>query len=616
MRRTRPWLVACLIVTLIAALLTLSPSASAQGAPGLTILSPAGALTPSPIVRTSFVVSFTLTNFQLVAPGAPGLVNAPEQGHIHVFLDGDYYAIWDSAGPIPFDVAPGNHTIRLQLVNNFHAALTPDISQTISVMATDAPAGSPELTILSPAGALNADTTVGSSFKVSFLIRNFQLADPIGQSAALNMGHIHVFLDGKYYSIVASEGPIAFDLLTAGQHTIKLQLVNNDHTPLTPDVSKTITVTASSIPVAAQVDLSGLVNGQSTLQNWAKANSAYRTVPAALRTGNMDLRLNCTVFRLDTDESKKVTAARYLDAQGNIHVQPGKVFFNGIWGFNLIRLMLLSGIGNPYHPASIEGSLGRGAAMGVGGAAVRGVTGTLDNVGGNSYPAGNALGGGYAMLDLADDNFDHTGLDFIGGSYVIVGSYLGGGPNNFGLYSRAPSPNMMGSTFKAGIKDAFLPQKLNLNIRPSGMWAPTTDWFIDLDPHYVDKYGDPEPRLTMDWGMNTVKAANYLAQRYVEILQRMGASNVQLTDPVLTEDHMFAWPAHIRGGARIGSNPDNSVFNKWHQCWTSENLFAAGEVCHPTGDNTTTGGTHPAGPTSYVAAEGIKKYLQSPGDLV
>lgn len=348
----------------------------------------------------------------------------------------------------------------------------------------------------------------------------------------------------------------------------------------------------------------------------AKASSAFRTVPAALRTGNLDLRLNCTVFRLDTDETGKVTAARYLDAQGRIHVQPGKVFFNGIWGFNIIRLMLLSGVGNPYDPAAIEGSLGRGAAMGVGGAAVRGVTGTLQNVGGNSYPAGNALGGGYAMLDLADDNFDHAGLDFIGGSYVIVGSYLGGGPNNFGLYSRAPSPNMVGSAFKAGIKDNFLPQRINLNMRPAGMWAPTTDWFIDLDPHYVDKYGDPEPRLTMDWGMNTVKAANYLAQKYVDLMQGMGASNVRLTDPVLTEDHMFAWPAHIRGGARIGSNPAKSVFNKWHQCWTSQNLFAAGEVCHPTGDNTTTGGTHPAGPTSYVAAEGIKKYLQSPGDLV
>ena len=37
------------------------------------------------------------------------------------------------------------------------------------------------------------------------------------------------------------------------------------------------------------------------------------------------------------------------------------------------------------------------------------------NFGSNTYSAGNALGGGYTFHDLCDDNFDHTGLNFIGG---------------------------------------------------------------------------------------------------------------------------------------------------------------------------------------------------------
>ena len=348
----------------------------------------------------------------------------------------------------------------------------------------------------------------------------------------------------------------------------------------------------------------------------AKASAANRTVPAALKTNNFDLRLNSYIFRLDTDSSGKVTAARYYDAQGNVNVQPGKVFFNGLWGFNLIKLMYYSNIGNPYDPVNITGSLGRGAAMGAGGAAVRTVTGTLDNIGGNAYPAGNGLGGGYTMLDLADDNFDHTGQNFIGGAYVLFGTYLGSGPANFNYFAGAPSPNMIGSTFKATLKDKFLPTKLNLTLSPGGMWPPTTDWFIDLDPHYSDVYGDPLPRLTLDWGMNTVKCANYLAPKYADILTKMGASNVKTNPAVSTESHTATWPAHIRGGARIGTDPNVSVFNKYQQCWTSENLFAAGEVTHPTGSNTTTGGTHPAGANSYVAAEGIKKYLLSPGPLV
>jgi gluconate 2-dehydrogenase alpha chain len=347
----------------------------------------------------------------------------------------------------------------------------------------------------------------------------------------------------------------------------------------------------------------------------AKANSDFRVVPAALDTGNFDLRVNSYVFRLDTDSSGKVTAVRYYDGRGNIHVQPGTVFFNGLWGFNIVKLMLHSGIGNPYNPANITGSLGRGITVGFPPVVARAATGTLDNIGGNSYPCGNASGGGVGMLDLADDNFDHTGQDFIGGAYPLIGFYPGGGPNCMNLYDNDPNPSMIGSAFKASLKDVFLPTKTQMRIAPSGMHPPVTDYFVDLDPHYTDKYGDPLARLTIDFGINSVLCANYMAPKFAEILTKMGASNVKVSEPVTTESHTPAWQAHMRGGARLGTDPNISVFNKWQQCWTCANLFAAGEICNPTGDNVTPG-THPVGPTSYVAAEGVKKYLQSPGPLV
>jgi hypothetical protein len=50
------------------------------------------------------------------------------------------------------------------------------------------------------------------------------------------------------------------------------------------------------------------------------------------------------------------------------------------------------------------------------------------------------------------------------------------------------------------------------------------------------------------------------------------------------------------------------------QSWDVENLFAAGECLVPFGDNTSQG-THALGFQSYIAADGIKKYLQSPGPL-
>jgi gluconate 2-dehydrogenase alpha chain len=355
----------------------------------------------------------------------------------------------------------------------------------------------------------------------------------------------------------------------------------------------------------------------------AKANSAYRQVPAAIKSGNFTLALNSYAYRLDTDAGTgKVTAARYYDAEGNIHVQPGTVFFNGMWGFNIIRSMLLSGIGNPYDRNTVTGTLGRGVTE----ANVVGPTGVgTINIGANAYPAGNGFGGGYNWLDLADDNFDHTGLDFIGGLNTLsVGTYAGSGPSNINTFPADASDKNIGGAYKATWKDRYLPTKQVIAIYNYSNQLPRSDYYSDLDPHYTDIYGDPLARATLDFGTNEFKTANYTVPLTLPVLQKMGCTNVLVTPavpvpapntPTSSYPHVQSFQAHTRGGARIGANPATSVFNKYQQCWTCENLFAAGEITDTVGSNLTAG-THQAGPGSYVAAEGIKKYLANPGPLV
>jgi hypothetical protein len=170
---------------------------------------------------------------------------------MHVFLDGVYWDLWAQPEGIPFNNIPvGQHNITLQLVNSDHTPLSPDVEASVIVQVTNAPQGTPTLTILSPAGFLNNATTVSPSFVVSFAVSNFVLTDPVGQPKALNTGHIHIFLDGAYYGQATSVSSIQFVGLSPGTHTIRLELVNNDHTPLNPDVSKTITVTVSGASTA------------------------------------------------------------------------------------------------------------------------------------------------------------------------------------------------------------------------------------------------------------------------------------------------------------------------------------------------------------------------------
>jgi len=122
---------------------------------------------------------------------------------------------------------------------------------------THGPAGgAPSITILSP----KTGTTVGPDVDVSFAVFNFAMVQPYGQKDAPNEGHVHVLIDGAYSQLVANVETVRVTGLSGGSHTIALQLVNNDHTPISPVVSASITVTVSSS--TGTVSAAGLTTGE------------------------------------------------------------------------------------------------------------------------------------------------------------------------------------------------------------------------------------------------------------------------------------------------------------------------------------------------------------------
>jgi len=349
----------------------------------------------------------------------------------------------------------------------------------------------------------------------------------------------------------------------------------------------------------------------------AKSSSHVSTIPYCVTQPNFDLRLGSYVFRINTDNTGKATGVSYYDQQGNVHVQPAKTVFNGLWGYNIVRLLLLSGIGNPYDPVKQTGSVGRGLCEGY--SPSTSSASVQLNIGANTYCAGNGAGGGYAMMDLNEVNPDYkhptTFLGHIGGNYI--GDYMGSGPAT--ITSHLPSRTAFGSTWKAGLKDEKIPSKIRFGIGTSGPTLPMLEHFVDLDPHYSDIYGDPNARITLDWDANTYRVADYMVNQstlLTDILGKMGdPSTITKTSVPELSQHVDWWGHHMRGGARTGKNPATSVFNKWMQAWTCENVFSAGEICFTFGDNITNG-THPAGAMAYLAADGIKQYLANPGPLV
>jgi gluconate 2-dehydrogenase alpha chain len=217
-----------------------------------------------------------------------------------------------------------------------------------------------------------------------------------------------------------------------------------------------------------------------------------------------------------------------------------------------------------------------------------------------------------------DDNFNHTGLNFIGGAQQSAGSYSGGGPGNL-TQAGGVSSGSQGSAYKATLKNKYQAAgSAHVSLGGVAPDLPNTTSYWDLDPNYLDAWGDPCARITHDWTPNGYNGATYFASSpgntpLIAILNKLGATGITTGGTVVPpySAHTDWWGHHWRGGNRVGSNQASSTFNGWQQCWTATNLFAAGEVNNTTGD-TVPSGTHIAGPQVQIASEGMQRYLKSP----
>ncbi len=203
-------------------------------------------------------VTVQVTNFNLV--DKKGQANVVGEGRIHYFLDtgAPTYpgrpaipasGVWADAASTNYtfnNLTPGTHTMSVELVNNDDTPLVPPVvaSTTIRLL------GPPTITIVSP----GSSAIKSGGITVNVEVANFDVVDKKGQANVLGEGHIHYFLDinvstatgqpavpasGVWASVTSTT--YAFNLFQ-GKHTISVELVNNDDTPLVPPVVASITV--------------------------------------------------------------------------------------------------------------------------------------------------------------------------------------------------------------------------------------------------------------------------------------------------------------------------------------------------------------------------------------
>jgi hypothetical protein len=190
-----------------------------------------------------------------------GQANVAGEGHVHYFLDAipptdpGKPAVTAPGTYVPTtatsytwqNVPAGDHIIGVELVNNDHTPLVPPVTQVITVTAA-----TPQVRIICPG---DVEIVGPDNFTVTIAVENFHLVDELGKANVQGEGHIHYFLDveapttpgvpaitttGRY--VPTTDTSYTWLEVPGGFHIVAVELVNNDHTPLVPPVTDTITV--------------------------------------------------------------------------------------------------------------------------------------------------------------------------------------------------------------------------------------------------------------------------------------------------------------------------------------------------------------------------------------
>jgi gluconate 2-dehydrogenase alpha chain len=293
----------------------------------------------------------------------------------------------------------------------------------------------------------------------------------------------------------------------------------------------------------------------------AKNSTAVSTIPKAVATGRLRVVTLATVTNVAVDEKNGRTTGVIYIKGGQEYFQPADVVLLAGYTYENVRLLLLSK--SKVFPNGLSNNGGQVGKHYFSHNQLSTVTALFPFDINNWYglPAQ-----GIAVDDWADDNFDHSGLDFIGGGNLWV--YSDRRPISAAsmiTFSKAPR---WGSAWKSFIKEnadrwnlAYI-QKTTL---------PYEDNYLDLDPTVKDALGQPVCRITADFKENEKKVGAFMQDKMGQWFMEAGAIAVEKGPP-----GTMGPSTHAYGGTRMGDNRETNVVNRWGFSYEVPNLGVLG----------------------------------------
>ncbi|MFG6668750.1 GMC family oxidoreductase [Halomonas sp. HNIBRBA4712] len=342
--------------------------------------------------------------------------------------------------------------------------------------------------------------------------------------------------------------------------------------------------------------------------NWSKSSPNACVMPALTRRENFTMLTQCEVTRIEKSrDGQTATGVTFVDADGHTGFQPADMVIVAAYQLDNVRLLMLSEFGQMYDHRTGEGTLGRAYSFQTLSYAFL----HFENERLNPFMNTGALA--TQIDDFNGDNFDHTGLGFIGGAGIQALSNAG---LPIGLSSELPEgAKQWGSSWKRSFQHAYQNWAM---IQGQGTSHSHRDQFLDLDPTYKDRHGNPLLRMTYDYNLNDQRSGAFIRDRCRDIAEQIeGVRHIRAVS--FAENHYSPYTgfdsSHTTGGAVMGLDPNTSVLNRYQQHWDAHNLFVLGASSFP--NNAGYNPTVTLGAlTIWTARAIIDDYLQNPGPLV
>lgn len=294
-------------------------------------------------------------------------------------------------------------------------------------------------------------------------------------------------------------------------------------------------------------------------------SSNAATLPAAEKTGNMEIRPNSVVHSIIFDpESKRAKGVRVLDAEtGEALEFYAKIVFLCASALGSTQILLNSADeANPDGLGNSSGQLGHNLMdhhFRVGAA------GTYEGLA-DRYEEGRRPTGFYIA------RFRNLPGQPARKDYLRGFGYQGGGDRKNWTRGIRELESGLGADFKDTL---ILPGPWQVGMTAFGECLPYYENKVTLNRDVLDKHGLPTLTIDAEFKENEIKMRADMMDSAAEMLEAAGFKDIKPYDA-------GSWPGlgiHEMGTARMGRSAKTSVLNEWNQVWDCPNVFVTDGAC-------------------------------------